>query len=186
MENKIVFLILFVLITTSSYSQTKEDRYIKLSQFESEEYLANPVKTGNAYLIHHQDKGKVRSLEIKKYKNGQKDGEWLAFLRTIGAFDLVNVTNYKNGLKHGYFFNTDNHVYSEEGYYKKGEKHGAWIKKNYEDVETIETTTYKKGKKHGVYSLIQVINEKSVVLKKEYYKHDKLIKETVNSTLPKL
>ncbi len=146
MENKIVYLILVFLITTSMFSQVEEDRYIKLSQFESKEFLKKPLKSGNSYLI-HQKNGNVQGLEIRKYKSGRKHGEWLTFLKSVSSIDLVSVCNYKNGLKNGYFFDTDNHTYSEEGYYKNGKKHGVWTKKTYSDTDVIiETTSYKNGK----------------------------------------
>ncbi len=177
MENKIVFIILAFLITTSVFSQRETDRYIRLSQHESKEFLEKPFISGNGYLI-YQDKGKVRGLAIKKWKNGKKDGEWLTFLKTAGSIDLVNVSNYKNGLKNGYYYNTDNHVFSEEGYYKNDKKHGLWIKKTFSDIETIEKTNYKKGKKHGDYILTQIIDGKSIVLINQCYRNGKLKKQT--------
>lgn len=189
MENKIGCLILVLLIVTSVFSQNEEDRYVKLSQFESKEFSKKTLESGNSYLI-HQNNGDVQSLEIRKYKNEKKHGEWLTFLKTVGSIDLVNVCNYDKGLKNGYFFDTDNHTYYEEGYYKNGEKYGLWTKKIFFDNDIIETTIYnKKGKKHGNYTKIDFeFEEKEVISYKngkrhgKYYLENKKYKKTIVGT----
>lgn len=86
---------------------------------------------------------------------------------------MVSVTNYINGKLQGYFYKTDNHTYSEEGYYKNGEKHGVWSKKNYSDVDIVETITYNKGKKCGEYSFKETINGKIKTIKGIYKQNKK-------------
>ncbi len=182
------YLIIFNFIISVCFSQTHiKDNYIKLSKFDFQEVIKGSKSiTGNYYIIHSK-KGKVLGIDIKRYLNGKKTGEWLGFIATVGGMDLAAVSNYVNDKLHGYFLITDNHTYKEEGYFRKGKKYGIWTKKSFFDQDIIETTKYnKKGKKHGVYTRINIEEEiKEVFFYKngkrhgKYHFENKKYKETV-------
>lgn len=169
-------LILFILIANICFCQEYDkDKFIELTHFEFQEILNNSKSLSGNYYIIHSKKGKIISVDIKRYLKGEKTGEWLGFLSTIGVLNLASVFNYENNKLHGYFFITDNHTYYEEGYYKNGKKYGLWTKKVFYDNDVIETIRYNKdGLKHGEYTKIDYESEeKEVISYKNGKKHGK-------------
>ena len=71
-------------------------------------------------------------------------GEWLSFYALLNGLKLISVANYSKGKLKGYFYNSGNHTYSEEGYYKNDKKHGIWAKNTELERSIIEITTFKK------------------------------------------
>ncbi len=179
MANKLLTFIL-ILVCQITFSQTisvSPEQYTFLSYIEYEyilEHKAEQSLDGNYYVV-----DKKNNISIKRYKKGIKTGEWLSFYKFFDGLRLNYIAHYKNGKLHGYFFITDNHDYSEQGYYRQGKKHGLWTKKTYSDSDIIETTRYKAGKKHGEYNIKKIVENTEKIIKKEYYKNDKLVKRVL-------
>jgi antitoxin component YwqK of YwqJK toxin-antitoxin module len=171
MANKIILLLITIIITAEGYSQKNfPERFIPLLDFEFNEIVSDTIKSlpDGRYYTKKQDKnGMVIFIRTIEYKNNKKHGEALTFKKGLDVMFLANITNYCNGKKEGYYFNTDNHTFSREGYYKKDKKHGYWeISKN----ETYEKLNFKEGLKSGEYSST---DNTSGIKVKGQYKRDK-------------
>ncbi len=99
---------------------------------------------GKYYIVDNKN-----NLSIKIYKNGLKTGKWLGFYNQFNGLKLVQVINFIDDEKHGYYF-TANDTYIEKGNYKQNKKHGLWYKKSFWIENTVELTTYKEGVKNGL------------------------------------
>lgn len=169
-----LFLLLFFLLENTYAQNEFNEKFIKLSQFETDEYLDGNFETGKYYLIRNEN-NQIKEIQIKKYKNSNKQGEWLTFSKTFDGLCLTSVCNYKNDILHGYYFSTDNHTESQEGYYKNGIKNGLWKFIETTDGYTIESEgEYKNGKKHGVWTKIDFgLQEKEIITFKNGKNHGK-------------
>jgi len=152
-KKKFLLLILFVFaIGNSLKAQTSsQDDYINLQLAEYNEIVSKKAesKLNGCYYITDINKGIVKNLSIKKYKNGLRDGEWIGFSNSFGNFKQDFIATYKNNELNGYYLRTDNHTFLEKGYYKKGGKDGIWI----EEKEGVkESITYSKGIVCGNYT----------------------------------
>lgn len=153
MVNKLVVSLTLVLICNISNSQNKHpERFISLIDFEYNTILKDlpsNIPDGRYYTSSKYKDGKIKSIQTIGYKNQKKHGESLTFKKALGIMFVANVTNYFKGKREGYYFDTDNHTFSEEGYYKNGKKHGFWkIRKN----DFFENIHYQNGLKSGNYS----------------------------------
>ncbi|MBQ0740766.1 hypothetical protein J9332_41470, partial [Aquimarina celericrescens] len=79
---------------------------------------------------------------------GQKVGEWLVFRDLFYGLKLAFVANYKRNKLNGYYFESDNHPYSKEGYYKNGKKQGVWKIK---EAGNVMEVTFKNNLKSGLF-----------------------------------
>lgn len=161
------------MVSYAVYSQKIfKESYTKLSQFESDAFLNRDFEKGNYYLIRGKD-NEVKGIYIRSYKNGKRNGEWLEFSKIFGGINLKNVCTYKLGKKHGYFFNTDNHTITEEGYYKNGKKHGLWeITKVLGGYPITSKGHYKKGKRNGIWTIEESLYNGNII-SNGIYKDDK-------------
>ncbi len=152
MANKITIFILFSLF--SLFSKAQGDSNFGYQKISNEEYN-RIVKEGKEYTlegkyyIKHKPKNRLLGISKIEYKKGKKNGEWLFFFSYVGDnIILSNVVNYKEGRKQGYFFETDGHTFSTEGYYKNNKKDGLWkISKD----GFLEEINYRRGLKSGIY-----------------------------------
>ncbi len=79
---------------------------------------------------------------------------------------LSFIANYKDNQLNGYYYRTDNHTFTEKGFYKKNKKHGEWeFNKNGE----TKICTYKNGVKHGFFKTEDETGKTS----EGYYKNGK-------------
>ncbi|GAA0723846.1 hypothetical protein GCM10009430_27720 [Aquimarina litoralis] len=180
MVKKITFLLILV-VTLQGYSQNKfPERFTTLIDFEFNDIVSDTTKglpDGRYYTKKQLPDGTVAFIKTIVYKNNKKHGEALTFMKGLGIMFLANVTNYCKGKKDGYYFETDNHTYSKQGYYKKDKKHGYWeISEN----DTHENINYKNGLKSGAYSSED--NLSGIHIKGQYKKGKKdgvwIIKDT--------
>lgn len=113
------------------------------------------IKDGN-YYIYSTDRDNLKYLLIVSFKNKKKEGQSLFFeyKKNRSFLSLLRVENFKQGIYDGYFY--QNIAYSFlEGYYKEGEKCGAWIEASssddlsYHETYKEEKGSYKRGKKNG-------------------------------------
>jgi len=174
MNKYFLFLAFFLTVSYTIYAQDVfKESYTKLSQFKSDTISNRDFERGNYYLI--RGKGNdVKGIYIRSYKNGKKDGKWLEFSKIFGGVNLKNVCTYKLGKKHGYFFYTDNHTITEEGYFKKGKKHGLWkITKVLGGYSITSKGFYKKGKRHGTWTIEEFLYNGNIISKGAYKKDKK-------------
>lgn len=166
---KIVVLIVFFLSIKCLSQEFDTSGYIQLDYNEYQELIKNGASSnlnGNFSIIRRGKEGKVINLEIKHYKDGKKTGEWISYHNLFVGLRLSFVANYKDDKLHGYYFRTDNHTFSEKGFYKNDKKHGEWeISKDGE----LKEYTYKNGVKHGFFKVTNEIDEVS----EGYYKKGK-------------
>lgn len=84
----------------------------------------------------------------------------------MGALELVNVTNYNNGIKNGYYFDTDNHTYNKEGYYKYDKKYGFWVITELPGGSpTTSKGNYKNDKRDGVWVIEESLDGGDIISK---------------------
>ena len=173
-----IFLILFgLLLPFYVVSQTKDN--FGYTEITNEDYTrivkeGKETKLDGKYYIRHNPKGKLLGISKIEYISGKRHGEWLFFLSHMGGIDLSNVENYSFGKKNGYYFSTDNHTYSEQGYYKNDKKHGEWNTKKNNGIGYLVTIRehYKNGKKHGAYNLKEN-SDGNISITTGKYKNDK-------------
>jgi len=148
------------------YIQLSYDEYTELIEVNKENELH-----GKYYVREFNDDKKLIGIHKIEYIKGKKTGEWLHFLvfRKKGVIDLSTIENYENGLRNGYYYNSDNgFTFSEEGRYEKGKKEGLWYVTKGGSKEKIN---YKNGKKHGDYWRQDA---SGVIVKGAYKKGEKL------------
>ena len=90
--------------------------------------------------------GEVTGEEQGSFKNGKKEGAWVAYHRNG---KLLRKSNYKDGKAEGVYVSYhDNGQLYDKGHLKNGKKEGAWAS-YYEDgtVFKLLTGTFKDGKK---------------------------------------
>lgn len=126
MKNKLFFILLLFSLNIFSQEYKFKEKLTPLYFEEPESY-----KNGRFYSISKD--GNLNVIIVGKKRKGVKQGEWFTFSELWGNPYLKKVENYKNGKLHGYYFETDYHTFSKEGYYKNGRMHGFW-----EEVSFIE------------------------------------------------
>lgn len=143
MKGSIIYLF-FLIFSLSGFSQEYNFKE-KLTRLYFDE--PKTFKNGRFYSISKD--GNLNVITIGEKRKGEKQGEWLIFSELWGNPYLKKVENYKNGKLHGYYFETDYHTFSKEGYYKNGRMHGLW-KINHFTI-SYNKGYYKNGKKHGFW-----------------------------------
>ncbi|GGX15604.1 hypothetical protein [Aquimarina muelleri] len=150
------------------------DSFIKLLDFEYDDIINNNVKNipdGRYYKTKYSNENVLMEIEVTGYKNQKKHGESLTFLKGLESMFIAKVVNYKNDVMNGYYFESDNHTYSKEGYYKNGKKQGVWKIK---EAGNVMEVTFKNNLKSGLFKS----NDKTLNIK-EFGKHKKDKKEGV-------
>lgn len=150
MKNKLFFILLLFSLNIFSQEYKFKEKLTPLYFEEPESY-----KNGRFYSISKD--GNLNVIIVGKKRKGVKQGEWFTFSELWGNPYLKKVENYKNGKLHGYYFETDYHTFSKEGYYKNGRMHGFW-KINHFTISS-DKGYYKNGKKHGFWEEVSFIEK---------------------------
>lgn len=150
MKNKLFFILLLFSLNIFSQEYKFKEKLTPLYFDEPESY-----KNGRFYSISKD--GNLNVIIVGKKRKGVKQGEWFTFSELWGNPYLKKVENYKNGKLHGYYFETDYHTFSKEGYYKNGRMHGFW-KINHFTISS-DKGYYKNGKKHGFWEEVSFIEK---------------------------
>ncbi len=163
-------------------SQNIEDyEYTRLAGYEYAEFTKNGITekmNGNFSITTRTKESKTITIEIKRFKKGKKNGEWITYQNLFAGLKLSFVGNYKDDVLDGYYFESDNHTFSKKGFYKNDKKHGCWeISRN----DTHENINYKNGLKSGEY--LSQDNTSGINIKGQYKKDKKTGVWTIEDTL---
>lgn len=137
MKSKVSFILLLCSLNIFSQDYKFKEKFVSLHFDESETY-----KNGRFYSV--SKNGDLKIITVGEKRKGLKQGEWISFSELWGTSYLKKVENYKNGRLHGYYFETDFHTFSKEGYYKNGKMHGFWM---FHNSSSSDKGYYKNGKK---------------------------------------
>ena len=107
---------------------------------------------GKKTVYTHYDDDKKQLKEAYDEKDGKKVGQYTKWDKQN---NIVEIINYKRGLKHGKFKIISNSKFkingkTETGSYKDGVKHGTFKTAEFRGVSDI--IGYRDGKKHGVHT----------------------------------
>lgn len=164
---KNIVTVVFVLNNFIVFSQDyKGYEYTELAGYEYAEFTKSGITNkmdGNFSITTRNKKGDIITIEIKRFDKGKKTGEWITYHNLFTGLKLSFVANYKEGILNGYYFRTDNHTFSEKGFYKNNKKHGEW---EFSRDGEIKKYTYKKDVKHGFFKATNEIGK----ISEGYYK----------------
>ncbi len=75
------YIVFFIFIINVCFGQEYDkNKYVKLSQLEFKEVVRKSKSLSGNYYITHFKKGELVGIDIKRYLNGEKTGEWLGLV----------------------------------------------------------------------------------------------------------